>query len=90
MAKQSSMTFNITWGEPLYPAGTIRQYKINIARFSDGSMMELYANMSSLSASSMFEFYVNYSITVTPINDFGEGESSIMFMILSPEGSKMT
>ena len=53
-------------------------------------MMQLYANMSSLSASSMFEFYVNYSITVTPINDIGEGESSIMFMILSPEGSKMT
>lgn len=84
------MTLNIAWGEPLYPAGIIRQYKINIARFNDGQTLQLYANMSSLSASSTFEFYVNYSITVTPINDFGEGESGVMFVILSPEGSKMT
>ena len=71
------MMLLIAWNEPLYPAGIIDRYEITL--FSD---LTLTVNTSNLSAKASFQYNVNYSISITPFNSFGQGETTTVFVIV--------
>ena len=78
--------FMIKWDEPHYPAGIIINYSISITVLENNMQLTLTVNSSTLQAFTSFEFFEIYNISVTPVNGFGQGETTTIVMVASPEG----